>query len=114
MSLLSYPILMAADILLYDTEEVPVGADQRQHVELARDLAAQFNARYGPTFIQPCVVNPPVAARIMDLAVPGDKMSKSASSSAGVLRLLDEPEVLRRKIMRAVTDADTEVRERPA
>lgn len=109
MSLLSYPILMAADILLYDTEEVPVGADQRQHMELARDLAAQFNARYGHTFTQPRVVNPPVASRIMDLVVPGDKMSKSASSSAGVLRLLDEPEVLRRKVMRAVTDADTEV-----
>jgi tryptophanyl-tRNA synthetase len=108
-SLLTYPILMAADILLYDTEEVPVGEDQSQHVELARDVAARFNARYGPTFTLPRAVNPPVAARIMDLAEPTAKMSKSASSAAGSLRLLDEPDVLRRKVMRAVTDTDGEV-----
>jgi tryptophanyl-tRNA synthetase len=108
-SLLTYPILMASDILLYDTEEVPVGEDQSQHVELARDVAQRFNARYGPTFTIPRAVNPPVAARLMDLATPGDKMSKSASSAAGVLRLLDEPDVLRRKVMRAVTDTGTEV-----
>ena len=109
MSLLTYPVLMASDILLYDTEEVPVGEDQSQHVELARDVAIRFNHRYGPTFTLPKAVNPPVAARIMDLARPTDKMSKSASSAAGSLRLLDEPGVLRRKVMRAVTDADVEV-----
>jgi tryptophanyl-tRNA synthetase len=109
LSLLTYPILMAADILLYDTDEVPVGADQRQHVELARDVASRFNTRYGPTFTLPQAINPPVADRIMDLAVPSDKMSKSTSSTTGVLHMLDEPEVLRRKVMRAVTDTDNEV-----
>jgi len=108
-SLLTYPVLMASDILLYDTEEVPVGEDQSQHVELARDVAIRFNHRYGPTFTLPKAVNPPVAARIMDLARPTDKMSKSASSAAGSLRLLDDPGVLRRKVMRAVTDAGGEV-----
>ncbi|GGM68517.1 tryptophan--tRNA ligase 1 [Thermopolyspora flexuosa] len=112
-SLLTYPILMAADILLYDTDEVPVGEDQRQHVELARDLAQRFNSRYAPIFTVPTAVNPPVAARIMDLANPSDKMSKSAPSPAGVLRLLDPPEVLRRKIMRAVTDPGTTVAYNP-
>jgi tryptophanyl-tRNA synthetase len=109
MSLLTYPILMAADILLYDTDEVPVGEDQRQHVELARELATRFNTRYGHTFTVPRAVNPPVAARIMDLSMPTQKMSKSTSSAAGALRLLDEPTVLRRKIMRAVTAAATTV-----
>jgi tryptophanyl-tRNA synthetase len=108
-SLLTYPILMAADILLYDTDEVPVGQDQRQHVELARDLACRFNTHYGHTFTMPRAVNPPVAAQIMDLTAPGDKMSKSTSSAAGALRLLDEPDVLRRKVMRAVTDSGSEV-----
>ena len=109
MSLLTYPVLMAADILLYGTEEVPVGEDQRQHVELARDVASRFNARYGPTFTVPRAVNPRVAARIMDLAAPHTKMSKSTSSAAGALRLLDEPEVVRRKVLRAVTDAQRDV-----
>ncbi|GIF76961.1 tryptophan--tRNA ligase [Asanoa siamensis] len=109
MSLLTYPILMAADILLYDTAEVPVGDDQRQHVELARDLAVRFNGRYGETFTVPRTVNPPVAARVMDLSAPKEKMSKSTSAAAGALRLLDEPAHLRRKIMRAVTDAGTTV-----
>jgi tryptophanyl-tRNA synthetase len=108
-SLLTYPVLMASDILLYDTDEVPVGEDQSQHVELARDVAARFNSRYGPVFTLPKAVNPPVAARIMDLADPTSKMSKSASSAAGSLRLLDQPDVLRRKVMRAVTDTDGEV-----
>ncbi|MBO3749251.1 tryptophan--tRNA ligase [Streptosporangiaceae bacterium NEAU-GS5] len=108
-SLLTYPILMAADILLYDTDEVPVGDDQRQHVELARTVAQRFNSRYAPVFTVPAAVNPPVAARIMDLSSPDGKMSKSAPSPAGVLRLLDPPDVLRRKVMRAVTDADTSV-----
>jgi tryptophanyl-tRNA synthetase len=109
LSLLTYPVLMAADILLYDIDEVPVGEDQRQHVELARDVAQRFNTRYAPTFTVPAVVNPPVAARIMDLATPTAKMSKSAASTAGVLRLLDEPDVLRRKIKRAVTDTGSTV-----
>jgi tryptophanyl-tRNA synthetase len=108
-SLLTYPVLMAADILLYDAEEVPVGEDQTQHVELARTVAQRFNTRYGDTFTIPRAVNPPVAARIMDLTSPNDKMSKSAASAAGTLRLLDEPDVLRRKVMRAVTDAGSEV-----
>ena len=114
MSLLTYPILMAADILLYDTHEVPVGEDQKQHVELARDLAQRFNSRYGATFTLPRAVNPPVAARLRDLAAPEAKMSKSSANDAGVLLLLDPPEVLRRKVMRAVTDSGSEVRYDPA
>ncbi|MEG8183730.1 tryptophan--tRNA ligase [Nocardia terpenica] len=108
LSLLTYPVLMAADILLYDAEEIPVGADQRQHVELARDVATRFNAAYGPVFTLPRAVNPPVAARIMDVADPTVKMSKSLSA-AGSLRLLDPPDVLRRTVMRAVTDGGAEV-----
>jgi tryptophanyl-tRNA synthetase len=108
-SLLTYPILMAADILLYDTDEVPVGEDQKQHVELARDIAARFNSRYGETFTLPHAVNPPVAARLKDLASPEGKMSKSSASAAGVLLLLDDENTLRRKVMRAVTDAGNEV-----
>ncbi|MFC6879593.1 MULTISPECIES: tryptophan--tRNA ligase [Actinomadura] len=114
MSLLTYPILMAADILLYDADEVPVGEDQSQHVELARDIAQRFNSRYGPTFTIPRAVNPPVAARIMDLSSPDAKMSKSASSAAGALRLLDDPDTLRRKVMRAVTDTGSDVTYDPA
>jgi tryptophanyl-tRNA synthetase len=112
-SLLTYPILMAADILLYDTDEVPVGDDQRQHVELARDLAVRFNTRYGRTFTVPRVVNPPVAARVMDLSTPDAKMSKSTSTASGALRLLDAPDLLRRKVMRAVTDAGASVAHDP-
>ncbi|MBB5914997.1 tryptophanyl-tRNA synthetase [Nocardia transvalensis] len=112
MSLLTYPILMAADILLYDAEEIPVGEDQRQHVELARDLAERFNATYAPVLTVPRAVNPSVAARIMDLTDPTRKMSKSLSP-AGTLRLLDPPDVLRRKVMRAVTDNDTEITHDP-
>ncbi len=114
LSLLTYPVLMAADILIYDIDEVPVGEDQRQHVELARDVAHRFNTRYGPTFVVPRAVNPPVAARLMDLSDPGSKMGKSSASAAGVLRLLDPPDVLRRKISRAVTDNLGEVRYDPA
>ncbi|MEV4515067.1 tryptophan--tRNA ligase [Dactylosporangium sp. NPDC049525] len=109
LSLLTYPVLMAADILLHDIEEVPVGHDQRQHVELTRDLAERFNERYGPTFTVPRAVHPAVAARIADLAEPARKMGKTNTSTAGVLFLLDPPDVLRRKVMRAVTDAGTEV-----
>ncbi|MGH3712581.1 MAG: tryptophan--tRNA ligase [Micromonosporaceae bacterium] len=113
LALLTYPVLMAADILLYDTEEVPVGEDQRQHVELTRDLAIRFNRRYGETFTVPRAVNPPVAARVMDLADPTRKMEKSNPSPAGVLYLLDPPETLRRKIARAVTDTGADVRYDP-
>lgn len=109
LSLLTYPVLMAADILLYGIEEVPVGADQSQHVELARDVALRFNSRYGVTFAIPKAIHPPQAARVMDLSDPGRKMSKTNASTAGILVLLDPPEVLRRKVMRAVTDADREV-----
>ena len=104
--LFAYPMLMAADILLYDTEIVPVGEDQRQHVELTRDLAARFNARFGQTFTVPEVAIVKETAKIYDLQNPTSKMSKSAESHAGIIWLLDEPGVTRKKIMRAVTDAD--------
>ncbi|MQA78396.1 MAG: tryptophan--tRNA ligase [Streptosporangiales bacterium] len=114
-SLLTYPVLMAADILLYDTTEVPVGDDQRQHVELARDLALRFNHRYGETFVVPETVLPRVAARLSDLQEPERKMSKSDPDEAlGAVRLLDPPDVVRRKIARAVTDSEREVRYDPA
>ncbi|QNN51244.1 tryptophan--tRNA ligase [Nocardioides mesophilus] len=106
-SLFTYPVLMAADILLYRPEAVPVGDDQRQHVELTRDLALRFNRSYGPVFTVPEIEVPPVAARLRDLADPTRKMSKSAVSDAGVIRLLDDPATVRRKIGRAVTDSDT-------
>jgi tryptophanyl-tRNA synthetase len=105
-ALLTYPVLMAADVLLYDVETVPVGDDQRQHLELARDLAIRFNASYGQTFVVPRAVTPAVGARLMDLQNPAVKMSKSAPLDApGVIRLLDPPDLVRRKISRAVTDA---------
>ncbi|MEO3748466.1 tryptophan--tRNA ligase [Plantactinospora sp. B5E13] len=104
LSLLSYPVLMAADILLHDVHEVPVGADQGQHLELTRTVAQRFNTRYGDTFVVPRAVHPAVSARVMDLADPTRKMGKSAESDAGVVFLLDPPEVVRRKVMRAVTD----------
>jgi tryptophanyl-tRNA synthetase len=109
-ALLAYPVLMAADVLLYDVETVPVGDDQRQHLELARDLAIRFNKSYGETFVVPRAVTPPVAARVMDLQEPAVKMSKSAGpASPGVLRLLDPPDVIRRKIARAMTDSGRDV-----
>jgi tryptophanyl-tRNA synthetase len=104
-SLFTYPALMAADILLYRPEQVPVGDDQRQHVELTRDLALRFNRRYGQVFTVPEVTTPPVGARVMDLLAPTRKMSKSADS-AGSVFLLDPPDVVRRKVARAVTDSD--------
>ena len=108
-SLFTYPVLMAADILLYRPEQVPVGDDQRQHVELTRDLALRFNRRYGPVFTVPEVATPLVGARVMDLLEPTRKMSKSAGAGAsgGSVFLLDPPDVVRRKIGRAVTDSDT-------
>jgi len=104
-SLLTYPCLMAADILLHDAREVPVGDDQRQHVELTRDVAERFNARYGDTFVVPRAVTPEVAARVMDLTDPLSKMGKTSGSDVGTVRLLDPPDVVRRKVLRAVTDS---------
>jgi len=113
LSLLTYPVLMAADILLYDAREVPVGDDQNQHLELTRTIATRFNARYGETFVVPEGVRPESAARIMDLAEPTRKMSKSAAGAAGRIGLLDPPEVIRKKISRAVTDTVGVVRHDP-
>jgi tryptophanyl-tRNA synthetase len=106
--LFTYPILMAADILLYDTDRVPVGDDQRQHLELARNLAQRFNARYGETFVVPEASIPPPGrgARIMDLQYPDKKMSKSTESTQGIIGLFDDPKTIERKVKRAVTDAD--------
>lgn len=112
--LLTYPALQAADILLYDTEQVPVGDDQRQHVELTRDLAVRFNSRYGDTFVVPTHAIPPVGARVMDLQSPERKMSKSVDSPQGTVLVLDEPEVIARKFRRAVTDSEADVRFDPA
>jgi tryptophanyl-tRNA synthetase len=104
--LFTYPVLMAADILLQGASEVPVGADQAQHVELARALARRFNGTYGEVFVVPEAVTPPAAARVRDFAMPARKMSKSTRDSVGVVALLDSPDVTRRKIRRAVTDED--------
>ncbi|WP_248580161.1 tryptophan--tRNA ligase [Nocardioides sp. InS609-2] len=105
-SLYTYPVLMAADILLYRPEQVPVGDDQRQHVELTRDLAMRFNATYGPVFTVPEMTAPPAGARVMSLSDPTTKMGKSHDDAAGVVHLLDPPDVVRRKVSRAVTDSD--------
>ncbi|MBQ1101021.1 tryptophan--tRNA ligase [Streptomyces sp. b94] len=109
LSLLTYPVLMAADILAYGTDDVPVGNDQTQHVELARDLAVRFNQRYGHTFVVPRATNPPVAARVMNLQEPASKMGKSDDVGPGIVYLLDEPDVVRKKVVRAVTDSGREV-----
>ncbi|MFB8083469.1 tryptophan--tRNA ligase [Streptomyces sp. NPDC056013] len=109
LSLLTYPVLMAADILAYGTDEVPVGEDQTQHVELTRDLAVRFNQRYGHTFTVPRATRPEVAARVMDLQDPTSKMGKSHANGAGIVYLLDDAETVRRKIMRAVTDSGRDV-----
>jgi len=111
--LFTYPVLMAADILLYDTDKVPVGDDQRQHLELSRDLAIRFNSRYGQTFVVPEAEVPKVGARVMDLQHPDRKMSKSVLSPLGTIDLIDEPDAIRRKIRKAVTDTDGEVRYDP-
>src|SRR5215213_659270 len=107
--LFTYPVLQAADILLYDAERVPVGEDQRQHLELCRDVAIRFNHRYGETFVVAEAVLPKVGARIMDLQRPTAKMSKSADSPQGTVLILDEPSVIERKFKRAVTDTGSEV-----
>jgi len=108
--LFTYPALQAADILLYDTNEVPVGDDQRQHIEITRDIAERFNAHYGETFVLPEAVIPETGARVMDLQNPTNKMSKSADSPRGTIGLLDEPKQIEKKIKSAVTDTDGEVR----
>ncbi len=108
--LFTYPILQAADILLYEANQVPVGEDQRQHLELTRDLAQRFNHRFGDTFILPEAYIPPAAARIADLQDPAIKMSKSTSSPQGIVDVLDDPAQIRKKIARAVTDPGSEVR----
>jgi len=108
--LFTYPALQAADILLYDTDLVPVGDDQRQHIEITRDIAERFNSRFGETFVVPEHVIPPAGARIMDLQHPDRKMSKSELSPAGTINVLEEPDSIRKKVKRAVTDSDSEVR----
>ncbi len=112
--LFTYPALQAADILLYGAERVPVGDDQRQHLELARDAASRFNSRYGEVLVVPQASVPRSGARVMDLQDPTAKMSKSSASPQGTIDLLDEPEVVVRKVKRAVTDTDGEVRYDPA
>jgi tryptophanyl-tRNA synthetase len=107
--LFTYPALQAADILLYDANEVPVGDDQRQHIEITRDIAIRFNHRFGDTFVIPKSVTPPSGARVMDLLNPTSKMSKSGDDDSGVIYLLDDPAKIEKKFKRAVTDSETEV-----
>ena len=108
--LFTYPVLMAGDILLYQTTHVPIGDDQRQHLELARDVAERFNARFGETFIVPEGIYPEVGARIMDLQEPTKKMSTTGGTPQGTLLMLDPPDVLRKKVRSAVTDSGSDVR----
>ena len=108
--LLTYPVLMAADILLYDINVVPVGIDQKQHVEIARDIAIRFNKKYGDTFTIPEPMISESGTKIMDLVTPTQKMSKSAENEKGVIRLLDDIDVVRKKIMSATTDSETIVK----
>ncbi len=108
--LFTYPVLMAADILLYDAELVPVGEDQRQHLELTRDVAQRFNARFGDTLIVPEAMIPRATAKIFDLQDPTAKMSKSAATEAGLISLLDDPARTAKKIRSAVTDSDRDIR----
>ena len=112
--LFTYPALQAADILLYDTNEVPVGDDQRQHVEITRDAAIRFNFRFGETFVVPEAVTPKAGARVMDLQDPTSKMSKTSESDAGCVMMLDSPADIMRKFKRAVTDSESDVRYDPA
>jgi tryptophanyl-tRNA synthetase len=111
--LFTYPVLMAGDILLYQTDIVPIGDDQRQHLELARDVAQRFNARYGETFKVPRAVYPTVGARIMDLQEPSNKMSTTGGTAQGTVLVLDEPDVIRKKFRTAVTDSGREIRYAP-
>jgi tryptophanyl-tRNA synthetase len=111
--LFTYPVLMAGDILLYQTDIVPVGDDQRQHIELTRDVAERFNSRYGQTFKVPRGVFPEVGARIMDLQEPSNKMSTTGGTPQGTVLVLDPPDVIRKKFKTAVTDSGREVRYEP-
>jgi tryptophanyl-tRNA synthetase len=111
--LFSYPVLMAGDILLYQTDYVPIGDDQRQHLELARDIAERFNARFGETFKVPDGIFPGVGARIMDLQEPAKKMSTTGGSAQGTVGMLDPPDTIRKKFKSAVTDSGTDVRHDP-
>ena len=108
--LFSYPALQAADILLYDAAEVPVGEDQRQHIEITRDIAIRFNTRFGDTFVVPRAVTPKAGARVMDLQDPTSKMSKTTVTDGGLISMLDDPATIARKFKRAVTDSESEVR----
>jgi len=108
--LFDYPVLQAADILLYQAEEVPVGADQQQHIELTRDIAARFNSRYGETFALPTATLPQAGARVMDLQQPDRRMSKSVSSPLGKVLLAEDESTTRSKFMKAVTDSGTDIR----
>lgn len=112
-ALFNYPILMAADILLYQADIVPIGDDQRQHLELTRDVAERFNTRFGETFTVPDGVYPEIGARIMDLQDPTGKMGKTGSTDQGTIRLVDPPEAVRRKLKSAVTDSGREIRHDP-
>ncbi len=111
--LFTYPVLMAGDILVYQAHRVPVGDDQRQHLELARDLAQRFNNRYGELFVVPEAAVPTVGARVMDLQHPDRKMSKSVDSPVGTIDILDDPADIERKVRKAVTDTDGEMRYDP-
>jgi tryptophanyl-tRNA synthetase len=108
--LFTYPVLMAGDILLYQTTHVPIGEDQRQHLELSRDIAERFNARFGETFTVPQGIYPEIGARIMDLQEPTKKMSTTGGTPQGTILLLDPPDVVRKKVKSAVTDSGAEVR----
>ncbi|MGI8813613.1 MAG: tryptophan--tRNA ligase [Pyrinomonadaceae bacterium] len=108
--LFTYPVLMAADILLYQTDLVPIGQDQKQHLELTRDLAERFNRDFGDTFVVPDAYIPPVGAKIMSLADPSKKMSKSDENAAGSIFLLDDADTITKKIKRAVTDSGTDIK----
>jgi tryptophanyl-tRNA synthetase len=109
-ALFTYPVLQAADILLYETDAVPVGEDQRQHVELTRDVAERFNSRYGQTLVVPKVVTPKLGAKILDLQDPTKKMSTTGGTAQGTVQMLDEPDVIRKKIKSAVTDSGREIK----
>ena len=106
----NYPVLMVADILLYNTDQVPVGDDQRQHVELTRDVAQRFNSRFGETFVLPKAVIPEVGARIMDLQYPEKKMSTTGGTPQGTIYVTDEPDAIIKKFKSAVTDSGREIR----
>ena len=108
--LFTYPALMAADILIYDADRVPVGDDQRQHLELTRDVAERFNSRYGETFVLPAAAIPKIAARVMDLQEPTNKMSKSSESPMGTVGIFEDTTSIAKKLKRAVTDSENEVR----